>query len=45
MAILDLQGMQAASTRARGGGKSGSSKGCNNTGGAGGFSGLSLLLC
>lgn len=47
MAILDLQGMQApAQTRAgRGSGKSGSSKGCNNVGGGGGPSHLSLLLC
>ena len=46
MAILDLQGMQAPSVKnGRGSGKSGSSKGCNNTGGGGGFSGLSLLLC
>lgn len=39
MAILDLQAMQVpADVRGRGG-KSGSSKGCNN------HSGLSLLLC
>ena len=44
MAILDLQGMTAPDqTRARGGGKSGSSKGCGNV--IGGPSGLSLLLC
>jgi len=37
MAILDLQGMQSATGQR--GGKSGGSKGCNNT------SGLSLALC
>ena len=46
MAILDLQGMTAASDQGVKYGKSGSSKGCNNVGGGGGgFSGLSLLLC
>ena len=45
MALLDLQGMQAASEHGVKYGKSGSSKGCNNVGGGGGFSGLSLLLC
>jgi hypothetical protein len=41
MPILDLQALPAP-TKERGGGKSGSSKGCNN---GGGFSGISLLLC
>lgn len=41
MAILDLQGMEAQSTRARGGGKSSSSKSC----GGGGWSSLSVALC
>jgi len=36
MAILDLQGMQEPQ---KGGGNSGSSKGCGN------FSGLSVLIC
>ena len=45
MAILDLQGMQAPSTRAHKGGKSGASKGCTIGGGGGGASRLSLLLC
>jgi hypothetical protein len=47
MAILDLQGMQAPTTRNHGGGKSGASKGCTiNTGGnGGGASFLSVLLC
>ena len=44
MAILDLQGLQAPSSGVKYG-KSGSSKGCNNVGGGGGHSGLSLLLC
>jgi hypothetical protein len=43
MAILDLQGLQTPSGAKHGrGGKSGSSKNCNNGGGG---SGLSLLLC
>lgn len=46
MAILDLQGLKAQSNEGLRFGKSGSSKGCNNTGGGGGgVSGLSLLLC
>ena len=47
MAILDLQGLRAASSDGVRFGKSGASKGCTiNTGGKGGGpSGLSVALC
>ena len=46
MAILDLQGLEQKPSAGAIKGKSGASKGCTiNTGGGGGPSTLSLLLC